>query len=611
MQVTVPFLGPDGPPASGQTVSDAQPDTAGAIRFVDALAHAAPLGQSTGTVLAAIDKNHWPDAVNTPMPASSAPMPASQRVIGFEMPVAETAIDVVFAPPSGSSEQTDLPDARLIDELGAEQAPTLAPANLPGVTEVTIDQKPVRGAETAGADLAPQDELTTRVSLALPGVDHAQPPSKEQSQPDLTKGQARVETLLSLAGGKELPVHQVAPEDARMGGEFRARSEASPIPVHNDPNTVNGRNEQPQLARLSPQHTAIPAAVQSGPAPGNSEAMPAEQDFIAPGADADAKRRIQLETRPQNAGKPEWVNPMKPAAETAVGHVAQTGKTQARATTQDRISAPDPEAKAAVPVREPQEAKSPPAIATMTAAFAGSAPKPDRATELSARMRKAEPEIQTPSVENPARTPDKTSQNRTQPADAATEMMSQPPIQTASVQAGIDAVEVSPFDDALQMGAGASPTAPQTSATAIATMMRMPELPVAIASQLAEAARAMTERPLELTLSPEELGKVRMTMNAQDGAMSVVLAIERPETLDLMRRNISALEAQFRDLGYRDVTFSFSHQGTGQGGSDQGAEEQGASSFATSNQSALENTDQEVTPLSLDLGASRGMDIRV
>lgn len=78
---------------------------------------------------------------------------------------------------------------------------------------------------------------------------------------------------------------------------------------------------------------------------------------------------------------------------------------------------------------------------------------------------------------------------------------------------------------------------------------------------IADAARALQDRPIEVTLNPEELGRVRLTLRSVDGSMSVSVAVERPETLDLLRRNIDMLASQLRELGYKDLSFSFASQG--------------------------------------------------
>lgn len=67
----------------------------------------------------------------------------------------------------------------------------------------------------------------------------------------------------------------------------------------------------------------------------------------------------------------------------------------------------------------------------------------------------------------------------------------------------------------------------------------------------------MPNGPVELTLDPEELGRVRMTLSGTDMSMTVTLVTERAETSDLMRRHIEVLAQEFRQLGYRDVSFNF------------------------------------------------------
>lgn len=86
-----------------------------------------------------------------------------------------------------------------------------------------------------------------------------------------------------------------------------------------------------------------------------------------------------------------------------------------------------------------------------------------------------------------------------------------------------------------------------------------------VAIQIAEAVRS-GERPVELTLNPAELGRVRISLGGADGAMTVLVSAERGETLDLMRRHIDQLAQEFRAIGYRGTDFAFERQGGGMGG---------------------------------------------
>jgi flagellar hook-length control protein FliK len=81
--------------------------------------------------------------------------------------------------------------------------------------------------------------------------------------------------------------------------------------------------------------------------------------------------------------------------------------------------------------------------------------------------------------------------------------------------------------------------------------------PLPVTAQISHALAALPDHPVELVLAPQELGHVRLHLSAADGVATVAITAERPETLDLIRRNAEDLARDFRDLGYRDVTFTF------------------------------------------------------
>ena len=130
-------------------------------------------------------------------------------------------------------------------------------------------------------------------------------------------------------------------------------------------------------------------------------------------------------------------------------------------------------------------------------------------------------------------------------------------------------------------------------------------LPRAVAVQLAEVARGLPDGPVELTLNPEELGKVRMSLSAAETSIAVALTIERPETADLMRRHLDMLEVEFRALGYQDIAFSFA-------GGD--AQQQGGEAEPTQHgldhNDPTQNTDTAThAPVRIALGS--GIDLRL
>ncbi|MCI2394740.1 flagellar hook-length control protein FliK [Aliiroseovarius sediminis] len=134
------------------------------------------------------------------------------------------------------------------------------------------------------------------------------------------------------------------------------------------------------------------------------------------------------------------------------------------------------------------------------------------------------------------------------------------------------------------------------------------DIPRLISAQLVDVARARPDKPVELTLNPEELGRVRMTFQTDSSSMNVVLQIERPETLDLMRRHIQQLAQDMHALGYDDVSFSFQHK-----------EDGAASDGQTGNQTTLNGPIRahgekgEPAPgiVHITVGEGAGLDIRL
>lgn len=92
----------------------------------------------------------------------------------------------------------------------------------------------------------------------------------------------------------------------------------------------------------------------------------------------------------------------------------------------------------------------------------------------------------------------------------------------------------------------------------------------AVMPVLVQTAQAAPEGPVALTLSPEELGSVRFEMQGRGEAIHIALTVERPETLDLLRRHVDTLVAEFKQAGFTGTSFSFS--GTWGGGQDRGAQ---------------------------------------
>ncbi|MFC4668009.1 flagellar hook-length control protein FliK [Seohaeicola nanhaiensis] len=83
------------------------------------------------------------------------------------------------------------------------------------------------------------------------------------------------------------------------------------------------------------------------------------------------------------------------------------------------------------------------------------------------------------------------------------------------------------------------------------------DLPRVLPQNLAESLIQQSGRHVEVTLNPEELGRVRMLLSSADGNISLIITGERQDTLDLLRRHIDALVQDFRKMGFENVGYEF------------------------------------------------------
>jgi flagellar hook-length control protein FliK len=130
-----------------------------------------------------------------------------------------------------------------------------------------------------------------------------------------------------------------------------------------------------------------------------------------------------------------------------------------------------------------------------------------------------------------------------------------------------DAKDGKALDRDLAIGA-ASPDRPvsATGATLQAAAASGGEMARTVAQQLSVAVAPGTGKTTEIALNPEELGRVRLTLSAGEGTLTLNVMAERPETQELLRRNIEMLAQEFRALGYQDLSFSFSGDGQAEHG---------------------------------------------
>lgn len=154
-------------------------------------------------------------------------------------------------------------------------------------------------------------------------------------------------------------------------------------------------------------------------------------------------------------------------------------------------------------------------------------------------------------------------------------------------------------DDAIASTSVAAPTERGTHA---------PQAPAAnaeqarqVAQQLVASVTTVKEGVTEITLRPDELGRVSLRLSGNEAAMTVLLTAERPETADLMRRHLDVLTQEFRALGYTNLTFAFG------GGSGQNAQPDAGSQPEQSGEPHRQDA-QQARPLA---PARAGLDLRM
>ena len=91
--------------------------------------------------------------------------------------------------------------------------------------------------------------------------------------------------------------------------------------------------------------------------------------------------------------------------------------------------------------------------------------------------------------------------------------------------------------------------------------------PRAVVGQIALAVSESDSTRIEIRLDPPELGRVHIHLTTVDGGVQAVVAAQRPETQDLLRRHADTLAQELADAGYGDVSLDFSG-GEATGGSD-------------------------------------------
>lgn len=138
----------------------------------------------------------------------------------------------------------------------------------------------------------------------------------------------------------------------------------------------------------------------------------------------------------------------------------------------------------------------------------------------------------------------------------------------------------------------------------------VPVAPQIITRQIADAVVTTRKDSVEIALSPEELGKVRLIVTGPDRAPHVTVWIERPEVMDLVRRNATILLGHFAEAGLDGAALEF-REGDGQREDRPAGTDQRAAGDMSEDHVISEGVRQVVSLARPGLAGERRIDIRL
>ncbi len=186
-----------------------------------------------------------------------------------------------------------------------------------------------------------------------------------------------------------------------------------------------------------------------------------------------------------------------------------------------------------------------------------------------------------------------------------------PPAATimSTTYAGIDvAIETTALPD---LGLNATSATAQTTTPTLglgAAPASTPATAQLVAHQIAAAlsdGRSEAGGPVELTLDPPELGRLRMHVTEIAGVMTLTIHADRPETADLMRRHLDLLAQEFAEAGLDAPSVRISQDNSG----DQDNRHQGMSK--QTDQTAAIATDELTAQATAPRTGTGALDLRL
>ncbi|HBZ42562.1 MAG TPA: hypothetical protein DEO85_00535 [Maritimibacter sp.] len=439
-------------------------------------------------------------------------------------------------PKEGQRSNPTIVDAGTAAVSGQEMPPTRGPVE---VTDAGVAAgTPTSGEEKSLQNVAPLDGagLMSRLAPGTQGTEEPSPQGQAGRQgmshvaavrtgdgSDRVPGPAVTQRMASKADIEpgapspepEMPNKTGAPETAA------ARRDAASGPAHDDMDIPTRGSAPTESLRERALRSATPPA--EGPLKGKTDAArPTLNSRVVPSAShtGTIPNALGATMEPAAAGKDGAVRDAAPAAVPASATTQQSGP-QVGSSSSDTVT--------------------PSAGADGDTIHTRSRPDPDGRSSPSESAHRSD----SPNSAGVA-----TDTGKVMPNTAALETESIPP--QVSTEDAVDPVSA---DIAATDGSGADRTSASTMTT---TALTRPDRAQSVAGQIADVVRTGGDGKIEVTLRPEELGRLSLTLSNDGRAMHVTLAADRPETLDLVRRNIDLLERELLDLGFDTLNFDFS-----------------------------------------------------
>lgn len=531
------------------------------------------------------------------VPQDPAPPTAQQdRKLPDPVRVVMRKSDVKAVSKTRQQAAATAPQSRAAEDVKTTQPSPHSALNRPE-TARPAEALPMRRSAQAERIVAdPTKAPMPRTAKAAPFVAASNPEKSEPKKaPDLTPGAAAPETSLKFAQ-----------EGAKADTRQPARTEPAQV---KEPSAVQELTQKSAIATQKPVDlTPVkPAVLTANPTPSVGPTEPAIDVVPQPDFDHAAPQKTPVTSDA----------PVKPGTSAIAYDQAKTPTTKPAMNAESIGESWAPraeETKATTPQPTPALPASQQTAHQQTIApVAINVPTNNRATEPqdSRHDRKREmAEATDPRNDRPTtRTTPRTAQTPPQmTAPAPTN-----PIQSGPVNAALNPSDEKPLRDSSDMAEfGLDQPRDLRPGVAVARdpMMPMrPDMGRNIAEQIAQVAQKLADGPVEITLKPEELGKLRMQMITHDTGISMIVTAERPETIDLMRRHIDQLAQEYRELGYENISFAFGQEGGAKNdgdGSDHPTSDQNGPMNPANNEPGAENATQTA-----NISDAQGVDIRL